>query len=140
MRILSTQAGRNITVGMAIVSVDTSLATPDLGEMGMTYSETLIFTGLLGGIILFILYKLTLKPLQVLNEDMDKVLKGDMPEVTHEFKFEELDQLWDIIGSALQRVPKGGAAAAWAAALQRTERRGVRRRPSRCSATSPNFR
>jgi hypothetical protein len=108
VRILSTQAGRNITVGMAIVSIDTSLATPDIGEMGMTYSETLILTGLLGGIILFILYKLTLKPFSVLNEDMDKVLKGDMPEVTHEFKFEELDQLWDIIGSALQRIPKGG--------------------------------
>lgn len=109
VRILSTQVGKNVTVGMAIVSIDTSLATPDLGEMGMTYSETLIFTGLLGGIILFVLYKITLKPFLVLNEDMDKVLKGDMPEVTHEFKFEELDSLWAIIGSALQRVPKGAA-------------------------------
>lgn len=109
VRVLSQQAGRNITVGMAIVSIDTSLATPDFGEMSMTYSETLIMTGLLGGIILFILYKMTLKPLMQLNEDMDKVLKGDMPQVTHEFKFEELDQLWDIINSALQRVPKGGA-------------------------------
>ena len=40
---------------------------------------------------------------------MDRVLKGDMSQVTREFKFEELDQLWDIINSALQRIPKGGA-------------------------------
>jgi PAS domain-containing protein len=109
VRVMSTQAGRNVTVAMAIVSIDTSLATPDLGEMGVTYSETLILTGIIGGLILFILYKITLKPFLVLNEDMDKVLKGDMPEVTHEFKFAEMDPLWDLINSALQRVPKGGA-------------------------------
>lgn len=108
VRVLSQQAGRNITVAMAIVSVDTSLATPDLGEMGMTYSETFIMTAILGGIMLLILYKITLKPLHALNEDMDKVLKGDISQVTHEFKFAELDALWDIINSALQRVPKGG--------------------------------
>ncbi|MGK5082909.1 FHA domain-containing protein [Bdellovibrionota bacterium FG-1] len=108
VRILSQQAGRNVTVGMAIVSIDTSLSTPDLGEMGMTYSETLVLTGLLGGVILLILYKLTLKPLTQLNEDMDKALKGEMGQVTHEFKFEELNPLWDIINSALQRIPQGG--------------------------------
>ena len=32
---------------MAIVSIDASLSTPDIGEMGMAYSETLILTGLL---------------------------------------------------------------------------------------------
>jgi PAS domain-containing protein len=110
VRIVSQSAGRNVTVGMAVVSIDTSLATPDIGETGMVYAETLILTGLIGGIILLLLYRITLKPLQVLNDDMDKVLKGDMGQVTHEFKFEELNQLWDIINSALQRVPRGDSA------------------------------
>ncbi len=35
VKIMSAAAGKNIIVGMAIVSVDTTLATPDLGEMGM---------------------------------------------------------------------------------------------------------
>lgn len=109
VRIVSQQAGRNITVGMAVVSIDSSLATPDFGEMGMTYSETFILTGLLGALILLILYRLTLKPLKQLNEDMDQVLKGDLSQVTHEFKFEELNPLWDLISSALQRVPKSSA-------------------------------
>lgn len=108
VRILSQQAGRNVTVGMAVVSIDTTLSTPDFGEMGMTYSETLILTAVLGGIILLVLYRLTLKPFQVLNEEMDKALKGEIGQVTHEFKFEETDPLWDIINSALQRIPKGG--------------------------------
>jgi PAS domain-containing protein len=107
--IVSTAKGQNVVVGAAIVSIDTSLATPDFGEMGMVYSETLILTGILGGIILLVLYRLTLKPLSTLNEDMDRALKGDLGQVTHEFKFEELNPLWDIINSALQRVPKGGS-------------------------------
>jgi PAS domain-containing protein len=108
VKIMSSAAGKNVVAGMAVVSVDSSLATPDLGEMGVIYSETLVLTGVLGGLILLILYKVTLKPFHTLNEDMDKVLKGDLPQVTKEFKFEELDSLWDIINSALQRVPKGG--------------------------------
>jgi hypothetical protein len=112
VRIVSQQAGRNVTVGMAVVSIDSSLATPDIGEMAMTYSETLIATGLLGGLILLILYRVTLKPLRQLNEDMDQVLKGDLSQVTHEFKFEELNALWDLINSALQRVPRGGVTGA----------------------------
>jgi hypothetical protein len=53
-----------------------------------------------------VLYRLTLKPFQLLNEDMDKALKGDLQAVTHEFKCEELNPLWDLINSAIQRIPR----------------------------------
>jgi PAS domain-containing protein len=109
LKILSAQAGRNVIVGMAVVSLDTTLATPDFGEMGMAYSESIIATGVIGLLVLLVLYRLTLKPFEVLNDDIDKVLKGDIPQVTNEFKFEEMDQLFEVINSALQRVPKGGA-------------------------------
>jgi hypothetical protein len=109
VKVLSPSAGRNIVVAMAIVSIDTSLVTPDLGEMGVVYAETLILTGILGGLLFLVLYRLTLKPFQVLNEDMDKALKGDLSQVTHQFKFEELNPLWELINSAIQRIPKGNA-------------------------------
>jgi hypothetical protein len=51
------------------------------------------------------LYRLTLKPLEILNEDIDRVLKGDLAEVSRNFKFDELNQLFDVINSALQRIP-----------------------------------
>lgn len=110
VKVVSPTAGKNVTVAMAIVSIDTSLSTPDLGEMGLVYSETLILTALLGGILFYILYRVTLKPFQILNEDMDKALKGDLTQVTHEFKFEELNPLWEIINSAIQRIPKSDGA------------------------------
>jgi PAS domain-containing protein len=99
--------GRSAVIGMAIVSMDTSMTTLQLGESGTVYSQAIIFSGVFGLLIAFILYRLTLRPLQVLNEDMDKVLKGDMAQVTREFKFEELGPLWDLINSTLQRIPRG---------------------------------
>jgi pSer/pThr/pTyr-binding forkhead associated (FHA) protein len=108
VKVLSSSKGRNEIVGMAVVSIDTTQATESLGEMGVVYSETLILTGIMAGILLIILYKLTIKPFQVLVDDMDKVLKGDMNQVTQEFQFEEMAPLWDLINSALQRVPKRG--------------------------------
>lgn len=100
------QIGKNVVVGMALVALDTSTATLDLGEMGVLYSETFILTALIAGILLFVLYRVTLKPFQVLNDDIDKVLKGELSEITHDYKFEEVHQLFDVVSSALQRIPK----------------------------------
>src|SRR5262249_16894543 len=108
VKVINPSKGRNEIVAMAIVSIDTTQATESLGEMGMVDSEPLILTGLLAGLLLMILYRLTLKPFQVLVDDMDRVLKGDMAQVTQEFKFEEMAPLWDLIASALNRVPRRG--------------------------------
>lgn len=110
VKVFNSQTTRNMVIGMAIVSIDTTLSTMQMGEIGTVYSKALVLTGLLALLVGFILYRMTLKPLLVLNEDMDKVLKGDMPQVTHEFKFEELKPLWDLINSAAQRIPKSEGA------------------------------
>lgn len=109
IKVLSPNLGKNVVVAMALVSIDSSLSTPDVGEMGTVYSQVLILTGLLGGIVLLILYRLTLKPFNILNEDLDRALKGELSQVTHEFRIQELDSLWDIINSAIQRIPSGGS-------------------------------
>jgi PAS domain-containing protein len=61
---------------------------------------------------------MTLKPLQILGEDMDKALKGEITQVTHEFKCEELNPLWDLINSAIQRIPRGSSSELSASAEQ----------------------
>jgi PAS domain-containing protein len=104
------RGGKNVTVAMAIVSLDVSTAVMGMGEVGLIYSQVLIITALVGLLALFIMYRLTLKPLQILGEDMDKALKGEITQVTHEFKWEELNPLWDLINSAIQRIPRGGSA------------------------------
>lgn len=106
VKVFKTSQGKNEVVALALVSIDTRLSIPSFGEMVLVYSHTLILTGVIGAIVLLIIYRLTLKPFEILEDDMDKVLKGEMNQVTHEYKFEELNSLWELINSALQRVPK----------------------------------
>jgi hypothetical protein len=103
------RGGKNVVIAMAIVSLDASTSVMGMGDVGLIYSETFIITGLLGILALLIMYRLTLKPFMILNEDMDKALKGEITQVTHEFKLDELNPLWDLINSAIQRIPRGGA-------------------------------
>lgn len=103
------RGGKNVVIAMAIVSLDVSTAVMGMGEVGLIYSQVLILTALVGMIALLIMYRLTLKPFLVLGEDMDKALKGEITQVTHEFKIEELDPLWDLINSSLQRIPRGNS-------------------------------
>lgn len=108
LKILNPQYGKNVVSALAVVSLDMSITLPDMGEIGVTYSETLAMTAIIAAIFLIILYRITLKPLEVLNEDLDKVLKGDIAQITREFKFPELDPLYDLINSTAQRVSRMG--------------------------------
>ncbi len=109
IRILDRKLGRNTTVAMVVVSIDATFATPRMGSIGVIYSKTLIVAVIFGALLALIFYRMTLKPLEILNEDMEKVLQGEMHQVTHDFKNESLDSLWTIINSALQRLPKTGS-------------------------------
>lgn len=99
---------KNVVTAMAIVSLDASTSVPGFADLSLVYGETLILTALIGLLLYFILYRVTLKPFEILNEDMDKVLKGELGQVTREFKFEEMNSLWEIIQSSLQRATRGG--------------------------------
>lgn len=108
VKVFNPRQGRNIVVAMAVAALDTSISTPDLGSIGIIYSKALIMTGVLGLFLLLVLYRLTVKPFEVLGEDIDKVLTGDLGQVTREFKMEETRPLYDLIDSALHRIPKEG--------------------------------
>jgi PAS domain-containing protein len=101
---------KNETIAIALVSADASLAVPGFSDASVDYLETFLYLGALGVMIGFIYYRVTLKPFEVLNDDIDLVLKGEIPEVTHEYKLSELDSLWEVINSALQRIPKSRGA------------------------------
>jgi len=106
VEIYQASTASNVIVAMAIVSIDMSSSLMSGGEIGMIYSKSLILSGILFALMGFIFYRMTLRPFHQLSEDMDKVLKGDLSQVTHEYKFEEMDSLWDMIHVAVQRIPK----------------------------------
>lgn len=108
VKIFVPQSARNMVVALAIVSIDASLTIPGLGEVGVAFSESLAIAAILGILCGFILLRLSMKPLEVLNEDVDKALKGELRTVTRELKHEELEPLFDVVDAALQRIDLGG--------------------------------
>ncbi len=103
LRIFSQAAGKNVTVALGIVGFDRSLMLFDEGTAALTYIQALILASILSVIVFFSVYRLTLKPLTKLNEDIDLVLKGNASAVSRKFKMEEVDPLFDVINVALQR-------------------------------------
>ena len=94
---------------MSIVAIDFSGNLIENGGLGVAYGTGFVVAGLAAFLAYFILLRLTLKPYEVLNDDLDQVLRGEIPKVTHEFQISEMNGLWDNINAALQRIPKGAA-------------------------------
>ena len=108
IQVYQPRLGRNMVVALSVVSLDISRRTMGAGDLGLLYSQTLIFALIILACSAWILYRLVLKRFEVLNEDIDKVLQGELPQITNTFKHEEFNSLFEVIAGALQRVPKGG--------------------------------
>ena len=93
--------------GLSIVAIDFSSNLIENGGLGVTYGIGFVVAGIAAAFLYFVLLRLSLRPYEVLNDDIDQVLRGELAKVTHEFKINELDGLWDNLNSAVQRISKG---------------------------------
>ena len=93
-------------VALVVVGIDYSRNMISDGGLGVAYSTSLAIGGAALLFAYLILMRLASKPYEVLNEDLDRVLRGEIPKVTQEFKMEETKALWDNINTAAQRIPK----------------------------------
>ncbi len=92
---------------MVLVAIDFSDNVMTSGDLWVQYGTGFVIGGIAAVIIYFILMRLFIKPFEVMNDDLDRVLRGDLSKITHEFKMEELNSLWANINSAIQRMSKG---------------------------------
>lgn len=110
VKVLNPRLGKNEVRAVAVVALDTVIANPGAGEMSLVYAYTLLLTGAIGFFIFYILYRVTLKPLEIMNERIDRALKGESVEMKSPVFFEEMEPIWEVVDSALKRVPKGEGA------------------------------
>jgi len=94
-------------VALAVVGVDYSRNMISSGGLGVSYATSIAVGGLALLFAYLILMRISNKPYEVLNEDLDQVLRGEISKVTQEFKMEDTKGLWDNINTAAQRIPKG---------------------------------
>jgi hypothetical protein len=97
----------NEVVALALVSIDFSRNMVTAGGLEIAYGSAIIYTAIIGLIFYFILLRLIQKPYEVMNDDLDQVLRGEIPRVTKEFKLGHLEKLWDNVNAAVQRMGKG---------------------------------
>jgi hypothetical protein len=102
---------RSQVAALALVSVDFSSNMIAAGGLGVAYGTSIAIGGLAFLACFIILMRLFVKPYEVLNEELDQVLRGEMSNVTQEFKMDETRALWDNINAAVQRIPKDGGSA-----------------------------
>jgi hypothetical protein len=108
IRIVNPKTMQPFLAGFAVVSVDYSRNQLTSGDELVVYA-----TGLLIGLIFavigtYLIYRMTLKPFEVLADELDQSLRGVLPKVTREFRFPELQSLWDSINVLIQRAANGG--------------------------------
>lgn len=106
IRVLSPLKGKNETRALAIVSIDTTIANAEGGELWMVYAHTLVLSIVIGLLIFYLIYRITLRPFQEMNRKIDQCLRGENVEFKPSVYFSEIDSLWDVMDSALKRVPR----------------------------------
>lgn len=101
----SEKSGLNTPKAIAVVKFSLSGIALDLGTIAVIYFEALITALILGIVCIYLISKLTYKPITSINDDLDKVLRGIETNVAKTYKFEPLNELIDSINSALGRIP-----------------------------------
>ncbi len=107
LRIFNQSQGKNLTAAISIVAYDRSMLLFDDGTLALTYIQALILTAILSVVGYFSLYRLTLKPLSTLNDDIDMAIKNNSGAISPKFKMSEIAPLIDIVNVAISRA--GGA-------------------------------
>gem|GEM_PF-3724876 len=104
--VLSKTKGFNVPGAVSVVIYGTSQLALDPGTVSSVYLEALFWSAVVGVIFLYLLYRVTHRPFELLTEDMDKVLKGDAETVEKRYRNDVVDNLIDNVNAALGRIPK----------------------------------
>lgn len=106
--VMSKSKGINVPGAVATVVYSTAAIALDSGTVGAVYLEALFWSGLLGIVFLYLVYMVSHRPIEKLNDDMDKILKGEGDSVEKKYRNEIIDHLIDTVNSALGRIPRDG--------------------------------
>lgn len=106
IQVFNAAQGKNQTAAMAVVSIDTTVAVTEGAQLLMVYAHTLVLSLIVGLLIFYLIYRITLRPFQEMNRKIDQVLRGEAVEFKSTVFFSEIESLWNVMDSALKRVPR----------------------------------
>jgi PAS domain-containing protein len=107
IQVFDAALGKNKTEAMAIVSIDTTLGVTSGAHLLMVYAHSLVLSLFVGFFVFYLIYRITLKPLQEMNRKADQALRGEPVDFKSSVYFSEIEPLWNVVDSALKRIPRG---------------------------------
>jgi PAS domain-containing protein len=105
--VTDSRTARPIVAAFAVVSVDFSSNEFADSDHSVFYATAGLIGLLISMACMLLIYRLVLKPFEVLSDELDQVLRGSLPRVTNEFKIPELKSLWDSINTLAQKSGAG---------------------------------
>jgi len=100
---------RNITVAFSVVSIHAGSVRSYALGMDMVYSNALLTIAIIYGIFFFLLYRITFKPIEALEDRLERALRGEEVNIRSKVKFPEISPLEELIDSCLKRLPPPGS-------------------------------
>lgn len=102
----SPKSGKEVPKALVVVKFRLSGIALNPSIVAVIYLESILMALLVGSVFIFLVFRLTYKPIETVNDDLDEVLKGNMPSVQKRFQFDPLNQLIDSVNSLVSRIPE----------------------------------
>lgn len=107
IKVLDPAQGKNVIVGFAVVFINLEGLLFDFETSLVFLGAALVFAAIMALAIYVALHRLTTRPIQYLNEQLDSVLRGESQSITLPFKMEELNPLVQVLNTAASRMTGG---------------------------------
>lgn len=100
----NSQTGSYQPVAYATVVYDLNVLSKNQNQIVSLLVQSFFIAILVGGILFFLLYKMIVRPISSLNEQLSSALKGESHLVTSDYQIGELKGLCSNINSAIERM------------------------------------
>ena len=107
-KVVDPSKNQNVTVAFAVVFLDTNQLMMDESSVMVMFGVCIIFASIMGVAVFAAIHRLSTRPLSQLNEQVDKVLRGEAFVITMTAKMEEMEPLVQVINTALQKISGSG--------------------------------
>jgi len=104
--LLDPNMGKNVVAGMALVSIDASTHVPSFSDTVIVIFSNFIVFAIIGLLFLYFFYRLTMRRFEIINYQIDQVLRGEVSEIKTPLKFQELKSLESAVNSSVQRLAR----------------------------------
>lgn len=111
VKVLDPRSNRNVVVAMAIVILDLNRILIDDVTGFIMFLSSVVLGAILAAGVYVSIHRLTTRPVDHLNKEIDRALRGEIQSVENPYKMEELNEFINVLNLAIQKASANGGSA-----------------------------